>query len=170
MGKIFNAVFPMIESYKANKLLYKKLNPKNETGEYTEPIGILDNVDNADGISLESLKELYSETLKGKDKLEDKAKANIIGVTISISLIMGASAVLSTLNEKFPFSFFSWILFTLFVLTVAYMLVAGLLVIRLLIGENEIYVVKLNSLASGEAEIRKDYDKCISLNQEHNSQ
>jgi len=169
MGKILDAIFPMIANHKMNKILRSKLYPKNEAGEDIEPVGVLYYVDNADKLSLESLKEQYADTFEIKDKLEDKAKTNIIGITISITLIMGASGILSALNEKFPSPSLSWILFALFVITVAYMLIAGLLVIQLLISENEIFVVKLNSLASGEAKLRDDYDKCISQNQIKNT-
>lgn len=169
MGKILDVVFPMIANHKANKALYEKIHPKNEAREDIKPAGVLCNVDNADKFSMETLKEQYAATFKTKDKLEDKAKTNIIGITISITLIMGASGILSTLNKKYSSLLLSWILFALFLITVAYMLTAGLLVIRLLISENEIYVVKLNSLASGGMELRDDYDMCISLNQIKNT-
>ena len=45
------------------------------------------------------LKEQYDETFNTKEKIEDKAKTNIIGISISITLIMGASGVLSILNS-----------------------------------------------------------------------
>lgn len=159
----------MMANYKMNIKLHKKLDPQNEIGEDIEPVGVLCNVENSEKLSLNSLKEQYEDTFRAKDKLEDKAKTNIISVTISITLIMGASGILSTLNKKFPYEFLSWILFALFIVSVAYMLIAGLLVIQLLIGENEIYTVRLDSLAVGETTLRDDYDKCIALNQTKNT-
>ena len=169
MGKIFDAIFPMVANYKVNKIVREKLHPKNEAGEYVEPEGVLSYIENSDKLNLETIKEQYNETFRVKDKLEDKAKTNIIGVTISITLIMGASGVLSVLNEKYPFPALSWILFLLIVISVAYMLTAGVLVIRLLTNENEVYIVKLSSLASDEATLRDDYDKRISQNQNKNT-
>ena len=168
MGKLMDAIFPMIANYKMNKILRNKLNPKNEAGEDIEPEGVLDYVENPDALSLEILKEHYLNTQRAKDKFEDKAKTNIIGVSISITLIMGTYGVLSVLNDKYPYPVLSWILFALIVISVAYMLIAGILVIHLLIGENEIYVVKLNSFASDETILRDDYDKCIAQNQKKN--
>jgi len=169
MGMLMDAVFPMIANHKMNKTVRKKMNPENETGEYIGPEGVLIHVKDPDALSIEILKEQYMGTLQVKDKLEDKAKTNIIGVSISITLIMGAYGVLSVLNEKYPYPVLSWIMFVLFVITVAYMLIAGILVIHLLISENEIYVVKLNSFASGGKILRDDYDICIAQNQRKNT-
>ena len=97
----------MIANHKTNKILCSKLYPKNEAGEDIEPVGVLYYVDNADKLSLESLKEQYADTFEIKDKLEDKAKTNIIGITISITLIMGASGILSALAKLISFLNFS---------------------------------------------------------------
>jgi len=169
MGKIFDTVFPMMANRKANRILHKKMYPKNEAGEYIEPTGVLAYVENSDKLSSEILKEQYEYSFKTKDKLEDKAKTNIIGITISITLIIGASGILSAISDKFQIPFISWLSFLLFIISVAYMLIAGLLVIRVLINENEAYVVRLNSLANGGEILRDDYDKCISQNQMKNT-
>ena len=169
MSKIFNAIFPMIANHKANKILRKKMSPKNESGEDIESAGILAYIENADKLTLEILKEQYEHTFKTKDKLEDKAKTNIIGITISITLIVGASGILTSIAEKFYVSFISWFSFLLFMFSTIYMLIAGILVIRVLINENETYVVKLSSLASGGEILRNDYDKCIAQNQMKNT-
>lgn len=169
MGKFLDAVFPLVPLYRANKVVRQKIHPKNENGKDIEPSGILSFIENADNLSSEIIKEQYNETFKVKEKLEDKAKTNIIGVTISITLIMGASGVLSTLNKKYPSPIFSWILFFLIMFSVAYMVTAGILVIRLLNNENEVYIVELSSLAADEMRLRDDYDKCISQNQNKNT-
>jgi len=169
MGEILDNIFPTIANHKANKVLCKKMHPLNDGGENTGPTGVQCYIDNADELSIETLKERYVDTFKTKDKLEDKAKTNVIGITISITLIMGASGTLSTLNRRFPSLVLSWITFALVVVTVVYMIIAGLLAIRMLIGENEIYIVELNSLASGGTALRDDYAKCIFMNQIKNT-
>ena len=168
MGKIFDALFPMIANYRANSIVRKKIHPKDDDGNDIEPEGILSYVENSDRLDLKILKEQYDETFKAKEKIEDKAKTNIIGVSISITLIMGASGMLSELNNKYPFPVFSWATFALIVVSIAYMLIAGILVIRLLTNENEVYVVSLNSIASSGETLRNDYDKRISQNRNKN--
>ena len=101
MSRIFDAIFPMVANFQANKKVREKLHPKNEAGTYIEPEGVLYCIENHDRISIEVIEEQYDDAFRTKDKLEGKAKTNIIGVTISITLIMGASGVLSVLNEKY---------------------------------------------------------------------
>ena len=167
MIKILDTIFPMVANYLTNREIRKKLCPKDATWENLEQDSIFTNIDSSK-FALETIKEQYDDTLKVKEKLEDKAKTNIIGVTISITLIMGASGVLSVLREKYPFLTLSWILFALFIISVAYMLIAGLLVIRLLTNENEVYRVKLCSLISDDKKLRDDYGRCILQNQNKN--
>lgn len=169
MGKIFDAIFPMIANRNANKILLEKMSPKNESGEDIKSVGILAYIENADKLSIDILKEQYEYAFKAKDKLEDKAKTNVIGITISITLIIGASGILSSIAEKFQNPFVIWFSFLLFIISVTYMLIAGILVIRVLINENEVYVVKLNSLANGGEILKNDYDICIARNQAKNT-
>lgn len=169
MIKIFNIIFPFYENWKAKKTIQTKMFPRNEQGEETMPTGILEDIENSDKISTEKLKELYDNTFKTKDKLEDKAKTNIIGITISISLIIGASGLLSSINTKFENSFIALFAIVLLIASVTYMIFAGLLVIHVLIDENETYNVNLSSIADGKELLRDDYDKCIAQNRRKNN-
>lgn len=168
MFKLIEFLFPPIQNYQANKKLKATLHPKNEKGEEIAPSGILCYIDNSDKLGIETLKEQYDETDRIKNKLEDKAKTNIIGITIAITLTMGASGILSAVSEKFQQPLFAWIVFVLLVVSVAYLLTAGLLVIQTLIAENEIAVVSLKNIADGGKALRDDYDKCIGLNRTRN--
>ncbi len=168
MGKIFDMVFPMIANHRDNSSVRKNIHPTDDTGKEIAPEGILSYIENSDKLDLKILKEQYDETFRTKEKIEDKAKTNIIGVSISITLIMGASGMLSVLNNKYPFPILSWVAFALIVVSIVYMLTAGILVIRLLTDENEVYVVSLNSLALDGETLRNDYDKCISQNRNKN--
>lgn len=169
MGKIFDAIFPMIANYRDNLKVRKKIHPTDDEGNKIEPEGILAHIENSNELDLKVLEDQYGETLRIKEKIEDKAKTNIIGISISITLIMGASGILSVVNDKYQLPILSWITFALMVVSIAYMLTAGILVIRLLTNENEVYVVNLNSLILGEEILRDDYDKCISQNRNKNT-
>lgn len=169
MGKIFDAIFPMIANYRDNLKVRKKIHPTDDEGNKIEPEGILADIENSNELDLKVLEDQYGETLRIKEKIEDKAKTNIIGISISITLIMGASGILSVVNDKYQLPILSWITFALMVVSIAYMLTAGILVIRLLTNENEVYVVNLNSLILGEEILRDDYDKCISQNRNKNT-
>lgn len=168
MNKVIDLVFPMISNYQVNADLRKKIHPKDENGQDIEPESILSYIENSDLINLDILKGWYDETFKAKEKIEDKAKTNIIGISISITLIMGASGILSVLNNKYPSPAVSWVAFVLIVVSIIYMLTAGILIIRLLTNENEIYMVTLSELASGGEILRDQYGKRISQNQNKN--
>ena len=75
ISRIIDVLFPMYANYKTNKSLRQKLEVND--------VGILSYMDNAEDISTESLKQEYQETLRIKDKLEDKAKTNVVGITIT---------------------------------------------------------------------------------------
>lgn len=168
INKVIDLVFPMLSNCQANAKLRKKIHPKNESGQDIEPESILSSIDNSDQIDLDILKGQYDETFKTKEKIEDKAKSNIIGISISITLIMGASGILSVLNSKYPFPAVSWVAFVLIVASIIYMLTAGILIIRLLTNENEVYIVTLGELASDAETLRDQYGKRISQNQNKN--
>lgn len=160
ISRIIDVLFPMYANYKTNKSLRQKLEAND--------VGILSYMDNAEDISTESLKQEYQETLRIKDKLEDKAKTNVVGITITITLIMGASNVLSAITKKYPMPIFQWIGFVLFVSAVSYMITAGILAIKVLIDENRIYVVDIGTTVRADANVRVEYDRCITKNRTTN--
>jgi len=157
MSKVFDSIFPFIANRNDNQKISRK-----------DPGNILDAIDNPDAISIDILKGLYSDAIHQKDKLEDKAKINVAGITIAISLILGASNFLKVISEKYNCSIFSWIVFILFVVAVLYLLIAGILAIKVLIHENVVFVVDLKSFAADIAVLRQDYGKRISQNRNQN--
>lgn len=157
MNKVISILLPFYANKKINDRLRTKLAD-------TDNAGVLSYIENSDKITLETLREQYNEAVRTKDKLEDKAKTNVAGITISITLIMGASGLLSNIYAKFNLPLISWLSFLLFSVSVIYMLIAGIMAIGVLINENEVYIVKLNSLAENSQILRDDYDKCIGQN------
>lgn len=164
MSKIIDAIFPMYANHRDNKVLRRKLNAQ----EGNEPESLLCHIENAEAINTDVLKQQYDDTFRMKDKLEDKAKINVIGITIAITLIMGASGVLNTISEKFPMPVLQWLAFVLLAVAVSYLLIAGIIVVKVLIDENIFYTVSMNSFASNEATLRSDYDKRIIQNRTQN--
>lgn len=161
MSKCFALVLPFRDNYEANKILRKKISCEC-------PQSILDDVDNPNAISIDTLKGQYADAMRAKDKLEDKAKTNLIGITIAITLIMGASGILATVYEKYTHPIISGIAFMLLIFATAYMISAGVLAIKVLIDENKVYGINLNCFSAGEGALREDYGKCISQNHNQN--
>ena len=143
---ILEFIFPMIDNYNTNKILHNKLENSDENS-------IFKDIENPELITTDILKDEYSNTLK----------TNVVGITIAITLIMGASSIITSINEKFDNKVIQWCAFVLFCVAVLYMLYAGIVAIKILINENEIYTVQLNNIAN-EERLRSDYDKCIVSN------
>ena len=91
MNRIIEDLFPMFCNRKTNKILKERINNYNNQ--------------NADGISKDiknlskdEYKKIFAETINAKNTFEDKAKTNIIGVTITISLITGSIGLFDRIN------------------------------------------------------------------------
>lgn len=152
---IIEAVFPIIGNYKSNKKIHENLEKDNYRSVYTKDF---------DTISIETVKEKYQDTLYIKDKLEDKAKINVVATSLSVSLILNAYNMLNIISDKFHCQAIVWMVSIFFLAAVAYMIVAGILSIKLLVSENIIYTVSLESYTLDNNIIRSRYVICISKN------
>lgn len=157
---ILKFIFPMIYNHKDNKSLRDKL--KNNKID-----SLFNNIEEPEKVSIETLKDEYLDTLKMKDKLEDKAKTNVVGITIAITLIMGASSIITSIDQKFNNIIIQWVVFILFSVAVLYMLCAGIIAIKILVNENVIYKIDINSVTD-ETIMRNEYDNCIVNNRAKN--
>lgn len=163
IGKVLvtirDAAFPLYDNWKVNKELREKL--ENEEG-------ILPYIENADKVTVKHLEKEYENTIYTKDKLEDKAKTNVAGITIAVTLIMGASGLLDTVIKKYPIPELQWASFILLSFSIAYLIIAGILSIMVLIAENVLYTVDLSCIADGGEKLKKAYDKSVRQNQSQN--
>ncbi|UOO37670.1 hypothetical protein IZU99_10585 [Oscillospiraceae bacterium CM] len=131
LKSLFFALFPFAESFFKNK-----------------KVGVLiDNLENKDFEQNKNFMELKTEyeiSYKRKDKFEDKAKSNIISVTIAITLIMGSLTIIKEFMKSYNFSCFNIIAIGLFVFAVIYMISAGLSAFSSLMDKNIVYLSRLN--------------------------
>lgn len=154
------AILPIFGNINTCKKLRKRL--KNEGNQDDEKLQTpLNTSSNPDAISDESLKEQYADALKVKDKYEDKAKATIVCVTVSVTLIMGASGLLTTLANRFNHQWIRWIGFALFIYAVLSMIFAAIMDIKVIVDENVVYLFPADCSVE---EIRETYDMCVGQN------
>lgn len=125
--KIGNEIIPFLHCYLANKKIQNRKN--------SEKISTLDNSDEKE------LKENYDRAYEIKKSLEDKAKNNIVAVTISITLIMGASVMMEAIILNPLFEWMRVISIVFFVVAISYMIFAGLSAFSLLVDKNIFYFV-----------------------------
>lgn len=154
------AVFPVLGNKSVNDKLRNKLKDSNapDAKELQTPLSLSTN---PDAITNESLKQQYLDALKAKDKFEDKAKATIVCVTVSVSLIMGASGLLTTVASRFDFLVIRWLSYVLFLYAVLSMISAAIMDIKVIANENIIYIFPADC---PEESIRETYDLCIGQN------
>ena len=117
-------------------------------------------------LSYDVLCQLYDFEVQRKEVLENKAKTNVIGVTVAVSLIMGAYSLLQSVSQKQGVGALFWIECGLFMLAVAYMMAAGIHAIYSLIAENMLYTPRLG--LKGE-EKKNDLDSIIGMNRTTNT-
>jgi hypothetical protein len=87
LAEIFILLFPLLRLRKANKLVDAKIN-RLENGEK-----LLSYMKGYESLAISEAEVFLTKTLEARKTLEEKAKTNVLGVTISVSLIIGLSQV-----------------------------------------------------------------------------
>lgn len=126
-------IIPIIDIVKTNKLLREK----NRT------VSNIEIPENIDEIDIKYLEDDYKATLDAKNRFEDKAKTIIAALTIAITLILNLSKIIDTVANKIPIPYFNYGIFILAILSILYMLMAGIMSIQVLIKENLLYSISL---------------------------
>ena len=157
LQSIIGQVFPSISTRKANKQLKEKINS-------TESQSNRAFMDNFDEIPIESFRQKYAEAFEVKNKFEDKAKTNVIGITIAITVIMGASGLTGELISKYPSFILHWLSFAILLAAIIYLLVSGIDAIKVLFNENEMSIVDLPDLGADDVDTKEKYDNCTNRN------
>jgi hypothetical protein len=158
MLKLINRLIPFIENSSYNKKISKKIN------DLLKSEGQLVYMDGYSNIEIDVLKDFYNDTFEIKNKLEDKAKLNIIGLTISISLIFSFSSLITKINENIGFLWIKIVILIVSVSALLYMLSAGMLSMAVLIKHNTVYKMRICDFAGNEKTIKKAYALNTELN------
>ena len=93
---IISWVFPYIETREANKKIsveMEKLKRELNDGEYLSPY-----MNDFEGIKIEEAQSIFDSIISNRKSLEDKAKVNVLIVTVAVSVILGLSNFLFTLQ------------------------------------------------------------------------
>lgn len=162
LKRIVFGVFPHLSARLANKQV-RKTNVNNQQDKKSYLIEKAPPKDLA-----ELTKEQFEQTIYQKDKLEDKAKTNVIGITIAITLIIGSASILGTIEKKYSFPIVQIISSVLIVVAIIYLIVAGLSVIKVLCDENIISFPDPNKISNQPASMIQEYEKCIEENKKYN--
>ena len=124
---------PAIDIYKANSNLRKK---NSDITKIVIP-------NNINQIDTKYLEDDYKATIETKNKFEDKAKTIIAALTIAITMTLNLSKMIEEAATKVQVPYFSYCVFGDAILSILYMLVAGIMSIQVLIKENILYPIPL---------------------------
>lgn len=161
LNEIMNQIFPIFYMCKVNKQLKNKI----ESNESQSNVPYMDNIDK---ITIDSFRQKYAETFEIKSKFEDKAKTNVIGITIAITIIMGVSDLTGLLTNKYTSPFWHWISFIILLVAIIYLLASGIAAIRVLFSENTVSTVDLSDLSTDDIKTKEKYDDCTNRNIKRN--
>lgn len=156
---VLGSIFPMIDNWRTNKIIRTKI--EVNSNEYS----VLNGNNKRKIIKIKKLKQEYDKGIEQKKILEDKAKTNVVGITIAISLIMGAGSLTRNVTSKYSCPIWAWLAIVLILFAVFYMIFAGLMSIKVITNENQIETVPIDISKSYEKEY---YDCCIRINNDRN--
>lgn len=158
MWKMFEILVPTITLYQYNKKVRQNIDKNNNSNYPSNTVSLCD-------VTVEILQDLYGETIQTKEKLENKATTNVIGVTVAVTLIMGASSLMHDVIAKYGTDKLFWIICFLFICAVIYMLAAGIHAIHMLTDENVVYKA---AVGLDQQNTKVELDKKIALNRAQN--
>lgn len=98
---------------------------------------------NLDQIDIQDLRDDYKASIEVKNKIEDKAKAIIITLTIAISMILNLSEIVNEAITKIKVPYFEYIIFVISLCSILYMLCASIMSMQILLKENILYFTSL---------------------------
>ena len=154
---IIEQIFPTLFARRANKNLTEKIN----SNESQSNVPYMDNIDE---VTIENFRYKYTETFEIKNNFEDKAKTNVIGITIAITVIMGASGLTGLLSRKYPSAILHWISFSVLLAAIIYLLISGVEAIKVLFNENSMSMVDLADMSTDSIKVKEKYDDCTNRN------
>ena len=167
MNSLISTVFPFFVCRKANKKLKKQILEFETDKKTRKHYSVIKRRQRKNYFDI--LDKKYKESFDKKNKLEDKAKTNVIGLTIAITLITGASGIIKTIDSKFPIGFVQWISFFILLVSVVYLIIAGILAVKALCSENTMFFISEDTLLRKDLNGLLEYDECIEKNEKYNT-
>ena len=133
---MLNCLFPFWFNYKANNKIENR-QKHIEKIEWFDNVLINEYSDVINQNDLTVIKQLYVDTIARKGKLEDKAKALIVSVTLAIPFSLRGIDLLKVVTNEWVLYFTS----LLFMLIMRHMILAELLIIKTFTVQITIYTV-----------------------------
>lgn len=157
-------IFPFWGNYKSNKKIITKINTIYETDIESINLSNLNCAGDLSRVPLEIVEKTYNDTLERKKTIEDKAKINVLGVTIFTSLVTALSTSIIKLYSVIGNNIIKYIVFIVGFAAIIYMLYGGILALEVLMNKNKIYLINEDEQILNKRLRKKIYGKNIDLN------
>jgi hypothetical protein len=126
MMKLLNWIFPLWNLVNANKKINKKM--KNFKVNLEDEEFFSEFMRDCQNIHFEQVQSIFNNTIENRKSLEEKAKTNILIVTVAITVILGLSSLLFSIPEKVSNnSLVIFMIGILFLISLIYMIIGSIL-------------------------------------------
>lgn len=155
---LIDVLFPIIPNCSTTKRLSKRIKTISKFTYFTDDIKN-EYSDVCNQRDKKIVEKLYLKTFESKEKLENKAKAITLAITVSVTLILNLSNTILQIYEHIP-SLGIRILYAIYgIIAIGEMLSAALLSAQVFLKDNIMYVVD-----DTKKNIKFEYKKCTIIN------
>jgi hypothetical protein len=138
---VLDWIFPVWHSWRVNRIIEKRMQSINNNDQ------TLEYMHNYASLTIDEVQQFHQKSLDQMKSLEDKAKINVLGVTIAVSLITGLATSFRAFKDSVFFGTALEISIAVFsVLSVAYMSMSGLVALVVLGDKNKVYQLFPNEM------------------------
>lgn len=169
VGVLTESIFPMINNSKCETKLREKENElKNMDSEdiYTYELEYIKFDEKSD---FEPVKGEYENSLVRAKQFEEKAKTNLIAISISVTITLGLIKPIIDIYQKYQSIYVSNMIFIISIFTVGFMLYGGVESLKVIMDKNIIYKIGIKELSEPKESLKKIYGMNGELNEINNS-
>lgn len=166
---LIESIFPMINNSKyEGKLRKKELKLKNVDSEdvYTYELEYIKFDEKSD---FNLVKDEYENSLLRAKQFEEKAKTNLIAISISVTIMMGLIKSIIDIYQKYQNIYMSNMIFMISMFMVGFMLYGGVESLKVIMDKNIIYKIGVKELSESNESLKKIYGLNVELNEINNS-
>lgn len=167
--EIFNIIIentlPFLQNKKYNRPIEENIDKLNKTEIEDINLDKLGYSSNLTNVPINIIENSYRDSLERKKVIEDKAKINVIGITIFISLISSLSSSIVKIYSFTNNKFVRLGIYLCCFVTILYMLQGGILALEVLMNKNRVYLLTEEELSiQDKSKQKKAYARSIELN------
>ena len=161
-------IFPFLDNCRCNKVLEAKICELSEIDLQNIQLNELYEKRDLTHVPLNIIKEGYNKTLERKRVIENKAKTNVLGVTVCVTLSVTLADNIDKIYTVFSSDCHQFIFYVCLIGAMLYLFSGGWLALKLLMCKNKIYLTYDEEQILPEITQKKIYIRNTILNEKSN--